>query len=60
MRGGVDTPPAKLLCVQVLHVVRVSLVKDTVGERRSGSDREEVTLQAGAVRVDVEECRSLL
>lgn len=55
MLSSVDCAPAKLHGLLVGEVPSVALVEDTVGEGGTRSDREDVALEARAVRVDVEE-----
>jgi hypothetical protein len=51
--GGVDRAAAQLLGLLIGQIPAVALVEDTVGEGGPGADGEEVTLQPGAIGVDI-------
>ena len=60
MCGSVDTSPSQLHGLVVCEIPVVALVQDTVGKGGARADGEDVTLEARAIRIDVEECWTLL
>lgn len=60
MTGSIDTSSAKFLRLFVCQVPTVTLIEDTVCEGASRADREEVTLESCAVRVDIEHSWTLM
>ena len=59
MTSSIDTAPAELLRLLVRQIPAVALVENSICESAAGANREEVALQPGAIRVDVEDGGSL-
>ena len=59
MTGGIDATPTELLRLLVGQVPSVALVEYTIRKCAARSHRKEITLEACAVRVNIEDSGSL-
>ena len=57
--SSINAAPAELLSLGVCQVPTVALVEHTVRKCTARADREEVTLQARSVGIDVKDSRAL-
>lgn len=57
--GSVDAAPAQFVGLLVCQVPLVPLVEHTIRKCATGTNGEQIALEPGSVRVDVEDCGTL-